>query len=127
MIGKYDIRIRNKFVTYEFCVKRKYTIIRGDSGTGKSYLCKMISEPSVERKCDVKLSVLPSNNWEIILANVQNQIIFVDESFKAIKSNDFASAMKRSDNYFVLITRHDLKAVPYSVSEIYNLSSKNND
>jgi hypothetical protein len=47
----------------------------------------------------------------------------VDETFVALHSNEFASAMKHSDNYFILITRASLDAVPYSISEIYSLES----
>lgn len=38
MVGKYSIRIYNKKVRYDLSIKRKYTVIRGSSATGKTYL-----------------------------------------------------------------------------------------
>jgi hypothetical protein len=42
------------------------------------------------------------------LPNIHEQIIFLDEENQFIKSQEFASAVKASDNYFVIITREDL-------------------
>lgn len=38
-----------------------------------------------------------------------------------MKSQEFASAVKSSDNYFVIVTREDLPNLPYSVDEIYGI------
>lgn len=56
-----------------------------------------------------------------MLPNIHEQIIFIDEENKFVKSQEFASAVKASDNYFVIITREDLRNLPYSVDEIYGI------
>lgn len=38
-----------------------------------------------------------------------------------MKSQEFAAAVKASDNYFVIITREDLPNPPYSADEIYGI------
>lgn len=43
--------------------------------------------------------------------------------FAFIKTEQFAKAVRESDNYFVLITRENLYNLPYSVEEIYGLHS----
>ena len=47
----------------------------------------------------------------------------IDEANLFIKTKEFASIVKNSDNYFVLITRENLHNLPYSVEEIYRLHS----
>lgn len=117
MTGKYHIKIRNKYVTYEFEVKRKYTIIRGDSATGKTYMVRLLNSNVTEIKCEVGISVLPNSNWDILLREVHNQIFVIDEDFEAMKSNKFIDAMNRSDNYFILITRQELKGLTCNAVE----------
>ncbi len=38
-----------------------------------------------------------------------------------MKSEEFAEAVKGSDNYYVLITREKLSNLPYSITEIYGI------
>ena len=47
----------------------------------------------------------------------------MDEGAKFINTEEFASAIKNSDNYYVLITRQDLCNLPYSIHEIYELNT----
>ena len=50
-----------------------------------------------------------------------NSIVFIDECNDFIRREEFASEVKRSDNYFVLVTRDDLPNLSYSVEEIYGI------
>ena len=52
----------------------------------------------------------PLQLWGILLYNKHN-------------TEEFASAIRNSDNYFVLITRENLYNLPYSVEEIYGMHS----
>ena len=125
MIGKYEVSLQSKRVSYQFDVKRKYTVIRGDSAHGKSELCRLISEKGCTVICKVAITVLRSDvNYEALLLNSHNTIYFVDESFDDIATNKFASVMKNSDNYFVLISRRKLSNIPFSVEEIYTLEKE---
>ena len=55
------------------------------------------------------------------MENSRESIFFIDEENYFIKTEEFASAIRGSENYFVLITRENLYNLPYSVEEIYGL------
>lgn len=130
MKGKYHIIIQNNKIKFEFDIKRNLTIIRGDSATGKTTLINMIEtyerlgdESGISVSCDRKCLTLNNSNWENVIRDNHNCIIFTDEENKIIKSLDFAKAIKDSDNYYVLITRENLPYLPYSVEEVYGIHS----
>ena len=75
----------------------------------------------VDVVCEKKCRTLTGSDWNLVLPNLNQQIIFLDEENRFIKSQEFASAVKKSDNYFVIITREDLPNLPYSVDEIYGI------
>ncbi len=128
MKGKYHIVVQNNRLRYEMTIRRNITIIRGDSATGKTTLINLIEQAAtlgensgVDVVCERPCRTLGGNDWELILPNIHEQIIFLDEENQFIKSQAFASAVKASDNYFVIITREDLPNLPYSVEEIYGI------
>lgn len=128
MKGKYHIVIQNKRLRYELNIRRNITIIRGDSATGKTTLINLLEQAvslgessGVEVLCERPCRTLGGNDWNIVLPNIHEHIIFLDEEKKFVKSQEFAAAVKDSDNYFVIITREDLPNLPYSVEEIYGI------
>lgn len=134
MKGKHKVVIKNNRLHYEFEIKRNITIIKGDSATGKTTLINMIRQftnlgnsSGIELVCDVPCRVLEGIDWQIILHNISGSIIFIDEENAFIKTEQFAKAVRESDNYFVLITRENLYNLPYSVEEIYGLKSCTNE
>lgn len=128
MKGNYHIVVQNNKLRYELDVRRNITIIRGDSATGKTKLINLLEQASVfgedsgvEVLCERPCRTLGGNDWSIILPNLRQQIIFLDEENRFVKSQEFAAAVKDSDNYFVIVTREDLPNLPYSVDEIYGI------
>ena len=128
MKGKHRVVVSTKRLKYDFELRRNLTIIRGDSATGKTTLIDMIQDyvnnPSgtpVELICDKKCFVLEGALWKEQLSGISDSIIFIDEGNEFIKTEEFASAIRGSENYFVLITRENLYNLPYSVEEIYGL------
>jgi len=128
MKGKYHIVVQNNKLRYELDIRRNITIIRGDSATGKTKLINLLEQASVfgessgvEVFCERPCRTLGGNDWKLILSNIHEQILFLDEENKFVKSQEFAAAVKASDNYFVIVTREDLPNLPYSVDEIYGL------
>lgn len=128
MKGKYHIVVQNNRLRYEFDIKRNITIIRGDSATGKTTLINMLQSASslgessgIDVICEKQCRVLNGPDWQIILPNLHDQIIFLDEENQFIKTPEFAASVKSSDNYYVIVTREDLPTLPYSVDEIYGI------
>ena len=128
MKGMHHIVIQNKRIRFVFSIKRNITIIRGDSATGKTTLFSMIEEygnlgkdSGVQIQCDKACVALSGKYWQETLENIHDSIVFVDEDSKFLKTKDFAKKIRNSNNYYVLITRENLPALPYSVEEIYGI------
>ena len=128
MKGKHRIVVSTKRLKYEFELRRNLTIIQGDSATGKTTLVDMIRDfinnPSgtpVELNCDKKCYVLEGTLWKQQLSGISDGIVFIDEGNEFIKSTDFAQELQQTDNYYVIVTREALPALPYSVEEIYGI------
>lgn len=130
MKGKHRVIIQNNRLHYEFEIKRNITVIQGDSATGKTTLINMVRQfmnlgvsSGIDVSCDVPCRILEGTDWKLILSNLSGCILFIDEENAFINTEEFASAVRDSDNYFVLITRENLYNLPYSVEEIYGLKS----
>lgn len=128
MKGMHHIVIQNKRIRFVFSIKRNITIIRGDSATGKTTLFSMIEEygnlgkdSGVQIQCDKACVAISGKYWQETLEKIHDSIVFVDEDSKFLKTKDFAKKIRNSNNYYVLITRENLPALPYSVEEIYGI------
>ena len=128
MKGMHNIVIQNKRIRFAFSIKRNITIIRGDSATGKTTLFSMIEEygnlgkdSGVQIQCDKACVAISGKYWQETLENIHDSIVFVDEDSRFLKTKDFAKRIRNSNNYYVLITRENLPALPYSVEEIYGI------
>lgn len=126
MIGKYNLVVRNKRLVYDITLERKYTIIRGDSGTGKTELCRFLSQGEklgVQVTSSINYVVPNSVDAAIsLMQNRNNYLIVLDEDVIFQFDRDiFIQSLKKSNNYFLLVTRLKLDELPYSVKEIYEL------
>ena len=128
MRGKHRVIVSTKRLKYDFEIRRNLTIIRGDSATGKTTLVDMIREyvnnptgSPVELICDKKCYVLEGALWKGQLAEITDSIVFIDEGNDFIKTEEFAREIQKTDNYYVIVTRESLPALPYSVEEIYGI------
>ncbi len=128
MKGKYHIVVQNNRLRYELDIRRNITIIRGDSATGKTTLLRLLEQADalgegsgVDVVCERPCRTLGGADWRIVLPSLHEQILFIDEENKFLKSQEFAEAVKNSSNYFVIVTREDLPNLPYSVDEIYGI------
>lgn len=128
MRGRYRIIISNSNVKYDFTIKRNITILKGDSATGKTTLVEMVSEfyesgtdSGIDLKCDRPCRTVGGRDWHMILASLHETIVFIDEDNAFLPTNEFAEAVRDSDNYYILVTREGLPNLPYSVEEIYGI------
>lgn len=128
MKGSYRVVVQNAVLRFDFTIRRNITIVKGDSATGKTTLIEMIQEyyesgkaSGIELKCDRICVPLSGRDWKIFLEAMHERIIFIDEGNEFVLSNEFAVAVRNSDNYFVIVTREGLPKLPYSVDEIYGI------
>ena len=129
MKGIHSVVVSDKRVRFKFELTRNITIVRGDSGTGKTTLFDMISaaarlkeKSGVRIVCDKPCVTLrPDSDWLHLLENISDSIVFIDEESDYVGKAEFASAIKRTDNYYVIFTRENLHNLPYSVNEIYTI------
>lgn len=130
MKGKHSITVSNNALQYKFEICRNITIIKGDSATGKTTLVDMIREyyengeqSGVTLQCDKECAVVEGRQWKVLIENIHDSIVFIDEGNSFITTDDFANAVKNSDNYYVIVTRESIPTLPYSVKEIYGIKS----
>ena len=128
MKGIHKVAVGTKYLKYEFELRRNLTSIRGDSATGKTTLVDMIrthmndgESGPVTLNCDNGCYVVEGNLWKGQLDNIQDSIVFIDEGNEFVKTKDFARAIQQTDNYYVIVTREGLPALPYSVEEVYGI------
>lgn len=132
MKGIQHIEVSNRKVKYIFDLVRNITIISGNSGSGKTTLYNMIADYTrLQAESGINLSstkpcvALTDMDWENQLHNTKDSIVFIDEGAKYIFTQDFANAVKHSDNYYVIFNREALHMLPYSVEEIYEIKISN--
>lgn len=130
MKGTYSVTVKNNVLQYQFEIRRNITIIKGDSATGKTTLVDMIREydqngeqSGITLICQKTCVVLEGRQWKVLLENIHDSIVFIDEGNKFIATDEFSSAIKQSDNYYVIVTREGLPNLPYSVEEIYGIKN----
>lgn len=128
MKGTHRVIIQNKRIRYDFEIKRNITVVRGDSATGKTTLVDMVREyfengdsSAVELFCDRQCTVLEGRRWAGQLSMTEDSIVFIDEGNDFVMSDEFASAIQETDNYYVIVTREGIPSLPYSVDEIYGI------
>ena len=128
MKGIHKVTIYTKRIRYDFELRRNITVIRGDSATGKTTMIDMVQEhinnPSgspVQVICDKICYVLSGSLWREQLSAMRDSIVFIDEGNEFIKTDEFAREIQKTDNYYVIVTRESLPALPYSVEEIYGI------
>lgn len=131
MKGSYKVKAsRRRGTTFELTVRRNITIVRGDSGTGKTTLYDMVADytrlgdrSGVTVQCERPCVALTDIDWRNQLSGIAGSIVFIDEGMEDLPSEDFARAVKHSDNYYVIFTRSELPNLPYSVNEVYRIKT----
>lgn len=127
MKGIKHIKVWNKRISYEFELKRRITVIDGDSGTGKTTLVDLVSDAingrGAQLDCECACKVLTNSDWKLILENTHNSIVFIDEGFRELRSDLFSEITNKSSNYYVIIERDSIPNLTYSYKDIYKMST----
>lgn len=88
MNGSHLVKIsRRRGTKYTFTIKRNITIVRGDSGTGKTTLFDMVADymrtgeqSGVSLQCDCPCVALTDYDWRNQLLSVHDSIVFVERA-----------------------------------------------
>jgi hypothetical protein len=80
-------------------------------------------QSGIELQCDKTCVVLEGRQWKVLLEEIRDSIVFIDEGNLFITTDEFSTALKKSDNYYVIVTRESLPNLPYSVEEIYGIKN----
>lgn len=133
MNGEVHIELSTAKIKYNLKFDRNISIIRGHSGTGKSYLCNLLSQAlagdetvtlnSHGIQCIVMPAVTINSSttlpWDEIIAQASDTIFFIDEVCDCLHSGSFSKVIKNTSNYYVIISRRDYSDLTYSVKAIY--------
>ena len=133
MRGSYWFKAKSKKVLFEFSIRRNITVIKGDSATGKTTLLHILYEylrigkqsgysVSTNTAYYVYIRDEVGRDWKDALYPLKNTVIFIEENNDFIFTEEFASFVKKSGNYFVLVTRAPLKMLPYRYMKFMKLS-----
>jgi hypothetical protein len=129
MNGPIDIRIQDSHISYEFILRRKITVITGDSATGKSTLVLMVqaynrNETFVNVSSRYTLvAVNDTIALEAIISTRTDMVLFLDEEITDKINKDIAAKILKSDNFFVFVTRKMSDMIPVSVQEMYKVKN----
>lgn len=148
MTGSYDVKVQYNDLQYKFTINRNITIIRGESASGKSKLLEaivninslqlnmskafidseipcVVIEP-IRIQYEIEGLTRKQQQLKHIRESVHlltNTIIFIDEDCDVLQHSEMCNIIEGSSNYFVFITRSSLNCLPYSIKEIYSLTT----
>lgn len=132
MKGRHIITVISRRASYKLELERKVSVIKGNSGTGKSSLLRLISDYlEYGKKSGIKLSLnsnaslgvmTNSSAWGEILSSVHNTVLFIDEDVEYLYRESFQRELWRADCYAVIVSRSGmLRGIPYAILGIYEL------
>ena len=111
--------LHTKRADYFLEYDRKFNLVGGDSGTGKSYFCEMALYADRKFKfvtCHSDLLfyavTLRMKNWEDFISDLDNTLIIIDGHESVIRSDHFLKTAMASNNYYVLMTPELLLELP---------------
>lgn len=106
------VKISTNKVAYDLVLERTISVIRGDSGTGKSYMCDLVhilnQDPdtfglSIESELPaVKVNEQPNEEW---CSSHGKSVIFIDEDVKIKGVDKIIRALRRNGCWVVYISR----------------------
>lgn len=122
------IEIETKRLKYELDIKGKYSVIQGDSGNGKTNMCrllqqKMIGDHTIKIRSEIPVVTLAPFDDGSGLQNIRDSIVVLDEYYRILREPDVASILQKSDNYFILFYRKNLDFLPLCVENLYEMQT----
>jgi hypothetical protein len=130
MTGPIHITVKTNKIAYEFTLNRKFTVIAGDSGIGKTALMSLLE---IYKRQGIDSGIKIKSKYELIVVNsldglehiLSNSIVLIDEWVCSKFNSRCIKIMQESDNFFVFITRKITEELPISVKEVYTFEMRN--
>lgn len=96
-------------MSWDIPLERRITILKGDSGTGKSTMVEAIENPSNVTKITCPLKCIPVTDatWRLVMGSAEGSLIIFDD-MEIVETSEFASLVKETEvrgNYYLLICR----------------------
>ena len=121
---------------YKLLIREKVTVIRGQSGTGKTRLIDIIrstvrNSPTFFSEVSNGFRLVTPTESDLLCVSVEswrNAVVLIDERIVDSLGDYFCSLVKESENYWVIISRNDdlLRTIPFSMFEAYEFVKINN-
>ena len=132
MKGRHIINIISRRAGYRLVLERKISVLKGNSGTGKSSMIRLIAEYlEYGKKSGIRLTVDSSaslgvltnaSDWDEILSSVHDTVLFIDEDVSYLYSENFQRELWAADCYAVIVSRSGMfSGLPYPILGIYEL------
>lgn len=95
-----DIHLKTGRLEYRFQISGKYTVIKGDSGSGKTTFYDIVAaferDPnSVQNYAYRKIAAIPYNFREGSLTGFEDYILVADESCSLFRRSDAPSILRK--------------------------------
>jgi hypothetical protein len=140
--GRYMINISDSSREYILDIRYNLTIIKGDSGIGKSAMVELVQRYNEYQKyntdpADYSLSIkIQCSNrtevdiidgtslsiWELL--KLKNTIILLDERSQNINKDAIEKILKRGRAYLIIVTREIPHNINLSVNAVLTLETK---
>ncbi|KSV58740.1 hypothetical protein [Acetivibrio ethanolgignens] len=124
------VHIKTNRLEYKFEINGKYTVVQGDSGTGKTtfydlVMAMFVENMAVQNLSGVQLIPVGIVSDASVLQKYTGAILVLDECCSLFKEYDVATLFKESNNYFVIINRdvESLGYLPIQVDNIFRVKS----
>ena len=123
-----EVHIASNRIEYRFNIKGKYTIINGDSGTGKTTFYELVRALNrglkLYNSTQIKIIAVPEEFEFFDIDKFNNSILVIDENCTLFKRKDFAKILQKSNNYFIIMSRtRKLNSLPISVESMYRIKT----
>lgn len=92
-------QVASKRLEYDLKFYGKYTVIQGDSGNGKTNLCRLLRDRQIGDKTIKIDSTMPVLTLDASsdgdeLNNIRDSIIVIDEYYKVLRNDRLGSILK---------------------------------
>lgn len=122
--------IRNSKITTTIPIRSKFTVLRGDSGIGKSTLVR-----DIEARASTVSFRYPIYLLRDILINLKSSLeniykangihlVIGDEDLDYLYNKEFQKIIMESPHLFLLVARYNFSSIPYSYKDIVTLENQ---